>query len=69
VDQAVALLRADPSTTVYVGDSVHDMQSGRSAGVLTAAVLWGPFTREDLAPSAPDYWLSRPEELITLISD
>ena len=69
VDRAVALLRADASTTVYVGDSVHDMQSGRSAGVLTAAVLWGPFSREELAPSAPDYWLSRPEELITLISD
>jgi pyrophosphatase PpaX len=69
VDQAVTLLRADPSTTVYVGDSVHDMQSGRSAGVLTAAVLWGPFSREELAPSDPDYWLSRPEELITLIRD
>ena len=67
VDQAVALLGADPATTVYVGDSVHDMQSGRSAGVLTAAVLWGPFSREELAPAAPDYWLSTPEELITLI--
>ena len=68
VDRAVAFLGADSTTTVYVGDSIHDMQSGRSAGVRTAAVLWGPFTREELAPSGPDYWLSRPEELLTLIN-
>jgi pyrophosphatase PpaX len=67
VDMAVARLGADPTTTVYVGDSVHDMHSGRSAGVRTAAVLWGPFGRPDLEPADPDHWLHHPRELITLI--
>ena len=68
VDRAVALLGADPATTVYVGDSVHDMHSGRSAGVRTAAVLWGPFGRADLEPTAPDYWLEHPAELVSLLT-
>jgi len=65
VDRAVAHLRADPATTVYVGDSIHDMHSGRSAGVRTAAVLWGPFGRQDLEPAEPDFWLERPKDLLS----
>lgn len=52
---------------VFVGDSVHDMESGRAAGVLTAAVLWGPFGREVLEPTKPDYWLELPGDLLGLI--
>jgi pyrophosphatase PpaX len=65
--RAVELLKADPATTIYVGDSIHDMRSGRGAGVLTAAVLWGPFAREELSPAEPDYWLERPGELLAVI--
>jgi pyrophosphatase PpaX len=68
VEKAVALLGADPGTTVYVGDSVHDMHSGRAAGVRTAAVLWGPFGRGDLAGARPDYWLEQPEDLVGLVN-
>jgi pyrophosphatase PpaX len=67
VEKAVALLGADPGTTVYVGDSIHDMVSGRAAGVRTAAALWGPFGREHLEPAAPDYWLETPADLVTLL--
>ena len=67
VEKAVALLGADRTTTVYVGDSIHDMQSGRAAGVLTAAALWGPFGRSHLEGAKPDYWIERPEELPALV--
>jgi pyrophosphatase PpaX len=67
VEKAVALLGADPGTTVYVGDSIHDMVSGRAAGVRTAAALWGPFGREHLEVASPDYWLETPADLATLI--
>ena len=67
VERAVALLGADLETTVYVGDSIHDMASGRAAGVRTAAVLWGPFGRGHLEGAAPDYWLERPADLLTLL--
>jgi pyrophosphatase PpaX len=67
VEKAVRLLGADPATTVYVGDSIHDMRSGRAAGVRTAAVLWGPFGRGQLERAEPDYWLERPEELLAMV--
>jgi pyrophosphatase PpaX len=67
VEKAVALLGADPATTVYVGDSIHDMVSGRAAGVRTAAALWGPFGRDHLAGAEPDFWLEQPGELLALV--
>lgn len=67
VEKAVRLLGADPATTVYVGDSIHDMRSGRAAGVRTAAVLWGPFGRSHLEGAAPDYWLEKPEQLLAIV--
>lgn len=67
VEKAVTLLGADPGTTVYVGDSIHDMVSGRAAGVRTAAALWGPFGREHLELATPDYWLETPADLLTLL--
>lgn len=67
VIKAVELLGADPSTTIYVGDSIHDLRSGREAGVLTGAVLWGPFARHELEPADPDFWLQSPEDLERLI--
>ncbi len=68
VEKAVALLGADPRATVYVGDSIHDMVSGRAAGVRTAAALWGPFGRSHLEDAAPDYWLETPADLLSLIA-
>lgn len=68
VEKAVALLSADPAMTAYVGDSIHDMHSGRAAGVLTAAVLWGPFGRSHLEGAKPDFWLETPEDLVRLVA-
>jgi pyrophosphatase PpaX len=67
VEKAVTLLGSDPASTVYVGDSIHDMRSGRAAGVKTAAALWGPFGRSHLESSHPDYWLETPADLVALI--
>jgi pyrophosphatase PpaX len=69
VEKAVALLGADPASTIYVGDSIHDMRSGRAAGVKTAAALWGPFGRNHLESASPDYWLETPGDLVSLIRE
>ena len=64
--KALDLMGVGTASAVYIGDSVHDMESGRAAGVRTAGVLWGPFTRPELERTKPDYWLERPEELLAL---
>ena len=44
-------ISADPSETVMVGDSVHDLGAGRAAGcALSVGVLTGPATEAELAP-------------------
>jgi pyrophosphatase PpaX len=63
---ALERLGADPARTLFVGDSLHDLEAGRAAGVKTGAALWGPFGREKLAPAEPDYWLDSPEQMLPL---
>lgn len=63
---ALELLDATPETAVFIGDSPHDMVSGRGAGVRTAAALWGPFSRALLERCEPDYWLAAPADMATL---
>lgn len=58
---------AEPGRAVYVGDSVHDMEAGRAAGVTTAAVLWGPNSRETLAAAGPDVWVDTPRDLVAAL--
>jgi pyrophosphatase PpaX len=65
--RALEALGEAAERAVYVGDSVHDMQSGRAAGTATAAVLWGPFRREHLVDTAPDHWLETPNDLVRLL--
>ena len=42
----------DPGQVAMIGDSTHDMQAGRAAGMRCIGVLTGPATRETLAPHA-----------------
>jgi pyrophosphatase PpaX len=57
----------DPGGAAYVGDSTHDMEAGRAAGMTTIAALWGPFDREDLLRLSPDALAERPEDLLRLL--
>ena len=67
VERALALLGATKAETVFIGDSIHDMHSGRAAGVATAAALWGPFGREHLEPTTPDHWLATPSDVVAML--
>ena len=64
---ALKNLGYSPEEAVFVGDSPHDVQSGNAAGVTSIAALWGPFTKEQLAPSNPDEYLERITDLPALL--
>ena len=63
---ALDRLSADPGDTIFIGDSPHDIEAGRAAGVQTAAALWGPFPREALARALPHHWLDDPAGIASL---
>ncbi len=64
---ALEQLGVGAEAATFVGDSPHDMASGRAAGVRLAAAMWGPFSRDSLEPHEPEYWLERPADLQQLL--
>jgi pyrophosphatase PpaX len=64
---ALERLGVAPREALFVGDSPHDMASGRAAGTRTAAALWGPFPREALLAERPDVLLHRQEDVLDLV--
>jgi len=47
-----AAVNLQPDACVMVGDSLHDIHAGQSAGMKTVGVLTGPAPRSELAPHA-----------------
>jgi pyrophosphatase PpaX len=66
---ALERLGYEPAEALFVGDSVHDMEAGNAAGVSTVAALWGPFSREQLAISAPTRYIERIGELLQVLAE
>lgn len=64
---AAAKAALDPSRTVYVGDSVHDIAAGRAAGMKTIGALWGPSEPGDLERAGADAVAGSPRDLLTII--
>jgi pyrophosphatase PpaX len=50
----------------YVGDSRHDMQAGKAAGIRTVAALWGPIPRKELEREKPDQLAATPSQLLEI---
>ena len=48
---AIEQVNAQPEKTWMIGDSPHDLEAGRAAGVKIGAVAWGPFDHELLKTS------------------
>lgn len=58
-------LEANPSETIYIGDSIYDMQSAKAAGIKFGLALWGAKTTEKF--DAADYIFNDPIDIIDWI--
>lgn len=63
VQRALAILGAAPEDAVFIGDSRHDMESGRAAGVYTVGVTWGALGREKMERCGADAVVHHMSEL------
>jgi pyrophosphatase PpaX len=68
VERALALLGAERDNALFVGDSPHDVQSGRAARVYTVGVTWGAFRREEMIASGADVVIDRISELPDVVA-
>jgi phosphoglycolate phosphatase len=55
LDELMDELVVMPARTLMIGDSQYDMQMGKNAGVITAAVSYGSQTASHLQQYSPDY--------------
>lgn len=53
--------------TIFIGDSNHEIEEGRNAGILTGAVTWGYCTKEKLESLKPDFLINNLDELKLVI--
>jgi phosphoglycolate phosphatase len=55
---------ASPAETVLVGDSRHDVETARAAGVAVVAVTWGLASRAELARAGATVFAERASDLV-----
>ena len=55
--------KVSPEETIYVGDMVHDIETGKFAGVKVAACTFGYTPRELLLKHQPDFVLEKLSDL------
>jgi len=53
----------NPQETVFVGDTTHEVNVGKKAGIKTAAVTWGYNNENKLKSANPDFIIHNLEEL------
>lgn len=68
---AAMAMGSEPSETVYIGDSLGDIEGARRAGMLAGAVLWPKTDAADresfleaIADHRPDWLFERPADLV-----
>jgi phosphoglycolate phosphatase len=67
IDSVLAKNRFSESDTVLVGDTVSDVETGKHAGLKTAAVTWGFDPADKLQKAKPDYIIDTLKELDKII--
>ncbi|MBP2078936.1 pyrophosphatase PpaX [Oceanobacillus polygoni] len=65
--KAMEALGANASTTLMVGDNHHDIEAGKSAGVMTAGVAWSAKGKERLLTYEPTYMLEEMTDLLKIV--
>ena len=56
-----------PERTLMIGDSIHDLQMAKNAGIASIGVTCGAHSAETLQPYQPLQCLAHPTELLALI--
>ncbi len=59
--------KIDPDDAFMVGDTVMDVEAGKSAGMHTVAVTYGIDSRKELEAAEPDHLINSMRELLLLI--
>jgi len=57
----------DEKETIFIGDTCHEVETGKKAGTVTAVVTWGFDSEDKLKSVNPDYIIHNIDELEDII--
>jgi len=69
IRRALNELSQTTETAYMVGDSLSDIRAAREAGIQSIAVSWGHQNPPRLKEAAPDYLVTSPKELLSLLKE
>jgi len=69
IEKALAVLEGTLSETMIVGDSIHDIECGKNAGIKTVLVDWTIADKNAILALGPDYVIESPENLVDIIDN
>lgn len=67
VDKALSEMGGNAADTLLIGDSIHDIECGKNAGIHTVLVGWTIIDRHRILHMGPDYVVETPEEIVNLV--
>jgi len=67
INKIIADQSWDPRETVMVGDTGHDIEAGRRAGIATCGVTYGSLPEREIQACRPDFVLRSFPELLHLV--
>ena len=65
--KAVAHFNAEPSQTIFIGDTVHDIRAGKSGGIVACGVTWGAGIAAKLLDVGADFVVSTSGDLSDIL--
>lgn len=67
INYIISHFNITPDQVMMVGDSIHDIYSAKSAGILTCSVTYGYKKEDELAKESPNFIIHKMTDLIELI--
>jgi len=67
IERCIKIFGVKPSETLYVGDTTGDIKEAKKVKVKSMAVTWGFHGRAALKKQAPDYIVSKPNQILKLL--
>ncbi len=58
-----------PQNLVYIGDETRDIDAAKQLGIRSIAVTWGYNSAETLKHHEPDFLITNPDELLSVVKD
>lgn len=68
IEKALENMGGELCESIIIGDSIHDIECGKNAGITTVLVDWTIIDKERILHLKPDYIIETPEELIKIVS-